>query len=260
MNKYIEKIAESASMEDEGQARAVKRGLRAVGRGFGEALIGAGSGSAIGRTAGGAKGAALGSMLGGLAGGVHGVGRSVQNQIAEMNKQASTRLSREVDRLGLPGSGKDGGKQLGTAALNRAYTGASPTGQVLSGGTMQQPVRGLFSGRVKGYQTVPNTATRTSGDILARQPSVQDRLAAKRSGQFQAGPGPRVKPFIPGAKPLVGNVPKAAPPAGILQRALSLAKRHPVAAGIAGAGALGGLAYAAGNRVGQSQLQGMYYQ
>lgn len=177
-----------------------------------------------------------------------------------IEKIASTRLGREVDRLGLPGSGKDGGAHMGSAALNKAYTGASPTGQVLAGGTMQKPVRGLFSGKVKGYETVPNTATRSTGDVLARQPSIQERLAAKRAGQFQAGPGPRVKPTIPGAMPSVGNVAKAAPPAGILQRALGMAKRHPMAAGIAGAGALGGLAYAAGRNSGQSQPQAMYYQ
>ena len=177
-----------------------------------------------------------------------------------IEKIASTRLSREVNRLGLPGSGADGKPKLGAAALNKAFTGETPMGRVLEGGTMQKPIRGFFSGKVKGYETVGNTATRASGDVLARQPSIQDRLAAKRSGQFQAGPGPRVKPNIPGAVPPVGNVPKAAAPSGILQRSLSLAKRHPVAAGIAGAGALGGAAYAAGKMSGQSQPQGMYYQ
>ena len=178
-----------------------------------------------------------------------------------IEKIASTRLSREVNRLGLPGSGADGQPKLGAAALNKAYTGESPTGQVLSGGITRTPTRSFFSGRVTGEKISPNTATRATGDILARRPSLADRLAAKKSGTFVPGTGPSVKPNIPGAKPLVGNVPKAAPQ-GILSKALSMAKRHPLAAGLAGATALGGLAYAAGNRSGQqsAQPQGMYYQ
>lgn len=266
MNKYIEKIAED---KDETHTRALLRGTRALGRGWGESILGTVSGAsiggALGKIRGGGAGAAAGGVLGGMVGGtlgaVHGTGRSVQNQAAEMKKQASTRLSRYVDEMGLPGSGRNGEAYLGSAALNKAYTGASPTAQVLSGGTMSQPTRGLFTGRVNGSVTVPNTATRSTGDILARRPSLADRLAAKRSGTFMPGTGPRVKPNIPGAKPPVGNLPKAAPQ-GILSKALSMAKRHPLAAGLAGATALGGLAYAAGNRSGQqsAQPQGMYYQ
>ena len=259
MNKYIEKIAELLD-DEETHAKAVARGTRALGRGWLESLAGTAAGGVVGRVLGGAPGAALGGIVGGSAGGLHGIGRSVQNQGKEMSKQASTSLSRYVDRQGLPGSGKNGQAFMGSAALNKSYTGESPVGSVREGGFMKQPIHSLFSGKVVGERTVDNTATRKSGDILARQPSLQDRLAAKRAGTFQAGPGPRVKPSIPGAKPLVGNVKKVAPPAGILQRVMGMAKRHPLLAGIAGAGALGGAAYAAGRSSGQSQPQSVYYQ
>jgi hypothetical protein len=266
MNKYIEKIAES---KDETHTRALLRGTRALGRGWGESILGgisgASIGGALGKIRGGGAGAAAGGVLGGMVGGtlgaVHGTGRSVQNQAAEMKKQASTRLSRYVDEMGLPGSGRNGEAYLGSAALNKAFTGESPTGQVLSGGITKTPIHSLFSGREIGEKISPNTATRSSYDALARQPAMADRLATLKARDPSAGPVRSIKPNIPGAKPTVGNLPKAAPQ-GILSKALSMAKRHPLAAGLAGATALGGLAYAAGNRSGQqsAQPQGMYYQ
>lgn len=151
-----------------------------------------------------------------------------------LEKIASTALSRYVDKNSLPGSGRNGEPAMGAAQLNKAYTGATPKGPVLSGGTVQVSKKQLLTGRTIGMRNVPNTATRMSGDSLAAGPSLSQRLANHKKGLPHQSLGPATS--IPGAKP---PIPTKAPIAkgGLLNRALGFVKRNPV---LAAGGALAG--------------------
>jgi hypothetical protein len=122
---------------------------------------------------------------------------------------------------------------MSAAQLNTAYTGASPRASIPSG---SKKLTQNFPNPKYGFHMGADGSRKITGDSLATGKSLAQRLADKKSGAFVPKSS---KPHIPPVSEAAAKT--VSKGGGLISKALSLAKRNPIAtaAGVAGAAAFG---------------------